>query len=362
MNRSVLLVDDDPMFLEGVKRRFGLDFDVAIESNPEKALGLLEQDSSFAVIVADYEMPAMDGFSFLKNAQDLAPDSFFLLLTGHSEFEVSMDRAVESRVDKFLCKPLIKNDFQFLLDELIGEYNKRVQMRFVQDVTAQLSSPGTLSERAFSGIVGRMEQLEFSNEKNCVYALHMMLRTKMQPVARHSVRVGNLAWHLGEALGMDERDLQGLYLSALVHDIGKLMIPGLQSLPGEAYDAAASSMLRKHPLLGYQILKNFLFVRPIPLVCLQHHEHVDGSGYPNGFTARRINYDAQIIGICDFVDREILKYSFTMDWKPACQRLFKLESKGYAAPLVKTMLSLHSLGKVSEGKLVLERNILDFDC
>lgn len=361
MNRRVLLIDDDVAFLDGIKRQLRSSYDINVESNANRALELLKKSSPFAVILADYMMPEMDGITFLKQARSLAPDSFCLILTGYPNLKIPIEMAIEGQVDRFLCKPLVNDNFKLLLDELIDSYNRKMNMTDIHTIISQLSPPANLTETAFNRIINRIKQLEFTNEINSVYALHMMLHKKIPAVAQHSVRVGNLAWHLGEALELNKKDLQGLYLSALVHDIGKIAIPDIAAIHGDSLDASAISLLQKHCLLGYEVLKNFLFTRPIPLVALQHHEHTNGSGYPSGLAYRKINYDAQIVGICDYVDREILKYSLSSDWKPIFQRLFSLKDKAYSAPLVEAMLALYNTGVINETTLNFDRNILDFD-
>lgn len=118
----------------------------------------------------------------------------------------------------------------------------------------------------------------------------------------HSVNVAIIARMLGQWLGFSIEQLDLLTLSGLLHDIGKCMIdPAIIQKPGKLTPEEYAT-IKEHPLLGYEVLKNQALDPHILCSVLMHHERCDGSGYPMGLKADRIDKFAQIISIADVYD------------------------------------------------------------
>ncbi|WNJ99579.1 transporter substrate-binding domain-containing protein [Thalassospiraceae bacterium LMO-JJ14] len=118
----------------------------------------------------------------------------------------------------------------------------------------------------------------------------------------HQNRVAHLAVGIAKELNWNESQILGLRLGALVHDIGKISIPAeILSRPGKLNDAEYQ-LIKTHPQTGYDILKNHQFPWPIAEMVIQHHERIDGSGYPRGLTADQILPEAKVIGVADVVE------------------------------------------------------------
>lgn len=118
----------------------------------------------------------------------------------------------------------------------------------------------------------------------------------------HSLGVAELSRKIGEKMGLSEKELMGLYISGLLHDIGKSTIP-LEILvkPGRLNELEMK-LIRLHAQAGYEILKDIAFPWPVALVALQHHERLDGSGYPQGLKGYEIIREAKIVAVADIVD------------------------------------------------------------
>lgn len=120
--------------------------------------------------------------------------------------------------------------------------------------------------------------------------------------AGHQLRVARLAVAIAEGLGLDEHRIEGIKLAAEVHDIGKIGIPAeILTKPGELEDLQYS-IIQTHPRSGYEILKNIEFPWPLAEIIAQHHEKVDGSGYPEGLRGDQILLEAKIICLADVVE------------------------------------------------------------
>ncbi len=125
-------------------------------------------------------------------------------------------------------------------------------------------------------------------------AVHRDLST-----ARHQHRTATLALGIGRQLGLDAHSLEGLYLGALVHDLGKIAIPSEVLSKPARLTAEEYALVKTHVQAGCNILKNVNFPWPIHAIVAQHHERLDGSGYPNGLTGEAIVTEARIVAVAD---------------------------------------------------------------
>ena len=118
----------------------------------------------------------------------------------------------------------------------------------------------------------------------------------------HCLGVARLAVAIGRKMGFSEREVAGLYISGVLHDIGKIGVPvEILVKPGRLSDMEMA-LVRKHSLTGYEMLKMIDFPWPVAETVLQHHERLDGSGYPRGLKGEEIIREARILAVADVVD------------------------------------------------------------
>lgn len=118
----------------------------------------------------------------------------------------------------------------------------------------------------------------------------------------HQVRVADLSVAIAREMGLTEEVIEGIRAAAIIHDIGKISIPAeILSKPDKLSDIEFS-LIKTHPEKGYDIIKNVKFPWPISDAILQHHERIDGSGYPQGLKSDEIIVQAKIIGVADVVE------------------------------------------------------------
>jgi PAS domain S-box-containing protein len=120
--------------------------------------------------------------------------------------------------------------------------------------------------------------------------------------AGHQRRVGELATAIAREMSLPEEQVHGIHLAAMIHDLGKIHIPAeILSKPGKL-NAIEFMLIKMHPQSGYDILKNVKFPWPIANIILQHHERLDGSGYPQGLKGDQILLESQIMTVADVVE------------------------------------------------------------
>ena len=120
--------------------------------------------------------------------------------------------------------------------------------------------------------------------------------------AGHESRVADIAVAIGKEMGWSEERLHGLYVAAQVHDIGKISIPAEILTKPTRLSAGEWTLIREHPETGYTILKDIPFAWPIAEIVRQHHERLDGSGYPRGLKGDAILPEARVLAVADMVD------------------------------------------------------------
>lgn len=120
--------------------------------------------------------------------------------------------------------------------------------------------------------------------------------------AQHGRNVATLSRGIARALGYDDVAAHGIYYGALIHDLGKLSVPSsILNKPGTLAQAELN-LIQMHPQTGYTIVKNLDFPWPVKDIILQHHERLDGSGYPDGLSGAQIADEARIVGVADVVE------------------------------------------------------------
>jgi putative nucleotidyltransferase with HDIG domain len=120
--------------------------------------------------------------------------------------------------------------------------------------------------------------------------------------AGHQKRVASIATAIAKQMGWDDEQIQALYMAAMVHDIGKVAVPAEILTKPTRLTELEMKMVQEHAETGYQILKDIPFPWPIAEVVHQHHERLDGSGYPKGLKGDQICKEARILSVADTIE------------------------------------------------------------
>jgi len=152
------------------------------------------------------------------------------------------------------------------------------------------------------------EQLQLSHDRlrealdQTVMALSAAGETRDPYTAGHQRGVTELAVEIAREMGLPEEQINGLRIAGLIHDIGKIQIPAeILSKPTKLTEPEWS-MIKAHPQAGYDILETVEFPWPVSEIVLQHHERLDGSGYPHGLSGEDILLEARILAVADVVE------------------------------------------------------------
>jgi putative nucleotidyltransferase with HDIG domain len=135
-----------------------------------------------------------------------------------------------------------------------------------------------------------------------VHALSLVVESRDPYTAGHQRRVAGLARSIAEKMGLSAWQVTGIYIAGLVHDVGKVAVPtDILNKPGKI-SQYEYSILKAHVQVGYEILQKIDFPWPVTTAILQHHERLDGSGYPAGISGDEIILESRILGVADVVE------------------------------------------------------------
>jgi len=166
-------------------------------------------------------------------------------------------------------------------------------IKYVRDISYRVDAEQT--------VVESLKNLQKAL-KGTVQALANTLESKDPYTARHQRRVVQLACALAKELGESPDYIEGIRVIGFLHDLGKIAVPGEILSKPSRLSAYEFNLIKVHPQAGYDILKDIDFPWPVALAVLQHHERLDGSGYPHGLLGHDIIKEAKILAVADVVE------------------------------------------------------------
>jgi putative two-component system response regulator len=276
---KILFVDDDPSVLSAVQREFHKKFEIHVADSAEAALSIIQKNGTFPVIVSDFRMSGCDGAAFLAQVGKISPDSIRMMLTGCSQMETSIRAVNEGHIFRFLSKPCAMNVLERALLDGLHQYY------LIQ------------TEREYFALKKWNESLG-----GLIEAFARLIESKDPYTAGHQLRVSQLSVAITRALGFSEEAVGQMRMAAMIHDIGKIYVPmEFLNKPG-LLNPSEWDIVKMHAQIGHDILCPIGFPFPIHEIVLQHHERMDGSGYPRGLKDSEIRFEAKIIAVADVVE------------------------------------------------------------
>ncbi len=210
-------------------------------------------------------------------------------------------------------------------DEL-SRLNRSLEIK-VQERTHQLEESTMLAQRLFHQTVN---------------ALMLALEKRDPYTVGHQQRVSELACAIAREMGLDEFVVEGILVAGNLHDLGKIYVPSeFLTKPGELSEEEFSVM-KAHPKIGFDILSGIEFPWPVAAIVLQHHERLDGSGYPYGLTEKEILLEAKILSVADVVEAmaTMRPYRISPGLNLALEEIRRNRGIGYDSTIVDICVNL----------------------
>lgn len=285
---QLLVIDDSPEVLKLMKMLLSDEFDLELTTSAEKGLNIL-QEKNPDLVLCDVMMPGMDGHTFCKKVK--SHDDFkhipVILVTARSGSEMIAE-GIDAGADDYISKPFDSVELKARIRSLLR----------IRQIESELALANQNLKMRTSDLVEQQRSLFLSTVKSLVSAID----AKDEYTRHHSARVTDFTLKIARKMGFRDKELEDLELAALLHDIGKIAVPeNILNKPTKLTDEEFAS-IKEHPARGESILKPVVEMREITKIVRAHHEHYNGSGYPDGLKSREIPIGARIMAIADAYD------------------------------------------------------------
>jgi putative nucleotidyltransferase with HDIG domain len=291
---NILIVDDDSAVRDVIAVLLAEEgYTVTASPNAEQAVELAGR-GEVHLVISDLKMPGHDGLWLLDQLRKEHPDTAVIMLTGFGDTEAAVECLRRGATDYLLKPPKITDLIRSIeralsrrrIDLARRRYQKRLE-RKVQDKTAELTNT--------------LQELEGSYQTTLL-ALVAALDAREHETSDHSQRVVRFTKCMARVIGFSGQELADIGRGALLHDIGKIGVPDSILLKPGPLTKEEWVEMRRHPDIGFQILKGIPFLQKAAEIVLAHQERFDGGGYPNGLKRQEIPIGARIFAIADTFD------------------------------------------------------------
>ncbi len=295
---KILIVDDEKLnvdLIEAFLLPYG--YEIYKAYNGDDALEIIFKEEP-DIVLLDVMMPGKNGFEvteIIKNTPKTL-DIPVLLVTALSDRE-SRIRGVEVGADDFISKPIDKTLLLARVRSLLKvrafnmlqkEYRRNLETE-VKKLTQEIQATYEKLKKAY---------------QDTIYRLSLAAEFKDEDTYNHIKRVGYMAGELSKTLGLSKEKQELIFLTAPMHDIGKIGIPDeILFKPGKL-TKEEFEVMKQHTVIGAKILggSNVDYLETGAIIALNHHEKFDGSGYPNGLVGKDIPIEGRVVAIVDVFD------------------------------------------------------------
>ncbi|MBN1828520.1 MAG: HD domain-containing protein [Deltaproteobacteria bacterium] len=281
---KTLIIEDseeDCLLITRFLRKHGFNLDIHRIETKEALRDMLDRDS-WDLILCDYTLPRMNARDALACYRENNLDIPFIVVSGTIGEEVAVEMMVSGAHDY-----VMKNRLNRLAPAIEREL-RETQMRRER---CEAQKALLLShEKTNETLIGAIKLLSRVSEIRDPYT------------AGHQKRVALLAAAIGRKLNFSKNSLEALHFAAMIHDIGKISVPTEILVKPSTLSASEFGLIKTHPLVGFELLKDIEFPWPLATIIHQHHERLNGSGYPQGLNDGEIISEAKIIAVADTVE------------------------------------------------------------
>ena len=219
--------------------------------------------------------------------------------TANKSLEESV-RAGSREIEKEIVeRRRIEKELRLAQEELEHRVEKRTAE--LSKVNEELSGKVIETRRSEDQLQSTLDRLEKALE-GTVRAMSLTIEMRDFYTAGHQRRVSGLAVAIAEELHMPSEKIEGLRFAGVIHDIGKIAMPAEILSKPMRLTKTEFQLIKDHPRIGYDLLKDIQFPWPVAHIILQHHERMDGSGYPDGLVGDAILLEARILAVADVVE------------------------------------------------------------
>lgn len=318
---KILIVEDErinAMSLEQMLKKMGYDV-CGICMSGEEAIDCAEKNKPDIILMdikLSSKMSGIDAARIIQEKHDVP----IIYLTAYNDSD-TVKRAIETNPYGYLSKPLEERHLYSSIE--LGLYKHSINIT--------LNNNHEKTKRTVRDIIEAMSTV---SEIRDPYT------------AGHQKRVSKLSVEIAKKLKLDEDRIKCLCFAAYIHDIGKIRVPSdILMKPGELIKPEMD-LIKEHPKAGYNILKKIEFPWPLAEIVYQHHEHIDGSGYPRGLMGDKIYLESMILSVADAAEAMVSHrpYRESIGLKAAISEIYNYSGIWYDKKIADTCISILKSG------------------
>ncbi len=284
----VLIVDDNATNIDLLVNTLKTEYRLGIAKRGVNALEYAEKYRP-DLILLDIMMPEMDGYEVctrLKN-NPLTESIPLIFITAMSE-TINKTKGFTLGAVDYITKP-------FHAAEVIARVQAHLAMALMK---SELRSENALLEQMVQKKTVEIQDML----QGIISSMALMVEIRDPYTAGHQQRVAQLACAIAAKMGLAKEKIEGLRIAALLHDVGKIRIPvSILNRTGQLLNAEME-VIKVHPQISFEILKNIPFPWPCARMVLEHHERLDGTGYPHGLHGDEILLESKILAVADVTE------------------------------------------------------------
>ena len=352
---TIVCVDDDPNVLASLRdllsNNLGDGVDIEFAECGEEALDVLEElkedDRPFSVVVSDYIMPQMRGDDLLIEIHNKSPETVTIMLTGQSDMN-GVRRAInQANLYRFIEKPFNNEDLLLTVRSALAAFNQEralhvqnANLKKANDVLASLSRELSDTRDVTILAMASLAESRDSDTGNHIRRTQFYIKA----IAEHLRSHPRFQDHL------DDKNIDLLFKSAPLHDIGKVGIPDRILLKPGKLTFEEFEIMKTHAAIGKEVIEaaeknmgmEIEFLRFAKEIAYNHHEKWDGSGYPRGLSGDAIPISARLMALADVYDALISRrvYKEGMSHEKAMGIIMEGRGKHFDPDVVDAAFSL----------------------
>jgi putative nucleotidyltransferase with HDIG domain len=292
--KRILVVDDERpirMLLQKILEANG--YLCRTAENAAEARTLMTEQAS-DLILCDINMPGESGLDFIRHVLKAYPETAAIMVSAIGD-PLLAESMLQIGVYDYIIKPMdrngilisVANAFRRRELEIANRSYRRNLEQMVDERTDSLQRSMKKLENAMNGIVR---------------AIAHTVETRDPYTAGHQRRVAELAAALAETVGFERDKIEAVRVAAIIHDLGKISVPAEILSKPSRLTVNEFNLIKEHPQVGYDILKDIEFPWEIATMVYQHHEKLDGSGYPLGISGEAILPESRVLTVADVVE------------------------------------------------------------
>ncbi|WP_243370127.1 HD domain-containing phosphohydrolase [Geotalea sp. SG265] len=270
MAETILFVDDQKIYLDYTRELFGnRGLAVMTAASGSEALRIVNENI-IAVIVADNQMPGMNGLELLAKVKEISPHTVKVMMTGSADLATTLSAINNGEVFRFVVKP----------------WKDAEMVKAVKD-----------SIRRFRILQSLKREDEF-----VLHSLAQTIELKDACTKGHCDRVATIALQIAAKLGLSEGKQEEIKFGSWLHDCGKIGVPEAVLNAPRPLTEMEFELVKNHSVWGCTVVRKANLSETVQNVVLYHHERYDGRGYPSGLQGKEIPLEARIVAVADVFD------------------------------------------------------------